>query len=304
MVQRKDNIYSCVTKTESCHEYMSRVEPLVQMYKVPTAYIDIGEEKLGHTYVPETHRDHLRTIVNFVCKLHNKGRSLKSLDESNIVFHNNMLRLRGLNFVDSLGVEDRVRDLTLLHNLLESLFGTYNNKKYRLPASVVDLLSTLRECRYIYTFIHTHKFSSTFNYCFPRLLHFLFRSESKGMPAHILEQRLPLHLGLLRHDISIEYIKNFCGDVCFMLSDQEVGSYDEALWEMTRSDFNKEDWTQGFKGAYPEAGPAQDCYQYERPKKCGYVGGQRSSDRVVNRSILRFCRNMATHLHEHIPKVY
>lgn len=285
MVHRADNIYStpsrpviralywsdensCDTKTESCHEYMSRGEPIVDVYKVPTVYTG---EKLEHTYVPETHRGHLRAIVKFVCELHEQGRSLESLDESNIVFHNYMLRLRGLNFVNSLGAEDRERDFTLLHNLLESLFDKYNYNKYILPESIVSLLVTIKRC-----------------------------SKSKGLAGQTLEERLPYHLGLLRHDISIEYIKNFSGSVWSMLSDQEKASYGEALREMFRSEFYKKDWTEWFNGDYPQAGPAQDCFQYEPPKKCGYVGV--GSDRVVNGSILRFCRNMATHLHEHIPK--
>lgn len=70
---------------------------------------------------------------------------------------------------------------------------------------------------------------------------------------------------------------------------------------MLRREDYKTDWTKWFNGSHrEELGPVQDCYDYE-PKKSEYNGV--GPGLVVNGDILRFCRNMATHLHQHIPKV-
>lgn len=140
---------SCDTVIESFEKHISRVdEPIVEEFHVPSRYTGV---KLKHTYVPESHRARIRTIVSFVCDQHKMGRSLESLDESHIVFHHDQLKLRGLKFEQSLRVEDRARDFTLLHNLLDNMFDKYNYNNYERPKAVDDLLNDIKECRYILT---------------------------------------------------------------------------------------------------------------------------------------------------------
>lgn len=137
-----DNDCKLDKRIVSFKNFMSRhgLDPIVDLYEVPSRYTS---HRKKYSYVPETHRSNIRSIVSFFCDLHKNNLSLQNFEECNIVFHHGELKFRGLKLVQRLNDADKGKDLTLLSNAIVNFFGNYN-----IPTSIADLLDYIQNYRY------------------------------------------------------------------------------------------------------------------------------------------------------------
>lgn len=137
---------------ESVVQYMSRCGPTVDMYDVPCIN---SSDKLEYTYVPELHRHGIRKIISFFGDIHKKRWSMKSFEESNIVFHRGEMKFKGLEFKERLHAMDKEEDMKNLHQVIENMISRYNHNNYSMPTAIEDLLTHIKDYRYDYNFFFT-----------------------------------------------------------------------------------------------------------------------------------------------------
>ncbi|KAH6831318.1 hypothetical protein C2S53_010971 [Perilla frutescens var. hirtella] len=242
---------------------------ILEHYEIPSSY---DAEKLEHLYVPDRWRRYMNDMIRFVFYLHDYGKSLDQLEESNIVLVSHQpvkkLKFRGLKFVAT-SPEKKKRDFLFIHRILMNKIEKQKmifSNDLSIPADLMDLLSLLKDY-----------------------------SDSDGH-----RELLSNHLAILPSRQRLELINNFSKKAGFV-PDAKRGNYWSAVRGLQRREIYQEDWTEWFKDPLGfQVGPAKDCFEFDGGGGANYRGT--GSPQQVNCDILRFCRNMATHLQDHIAK--
>lgn len=248
--------------THTLKEYAIQNSPLVCSYNVPASGCPV---ELIHTfdYLNDRFRNLIRDAIRCICYLHEQNLSMLSLDlDTNFVVHGGRLKLYQLSFCNSTTASKR-RDFIQLSNVLDKLFDYVGNAK---PKDVQHLIKCMRQY-------------------------------SHSREDYVL---LSNHMAVLPTDERLGMIRNFYEKRRLLTHTQYVN-----IFEAMDCDLN---WTAWFDGSKPGVGPAQDCYDYygQDPSNQGqsvyFISEDELYKEKVNRTAIRFCRDMVPHLPEHMYK--